>query len=327
MAMPSPRRLAPFSISRRLISPFTKRVVRSRPFSNMGLSSPSVLLGLLGLTGLVPALIRSTMALAVSSSVIRPLISRLSSTAMIACGLSEPPAIAMTGFPLMSSSLIATARSLSSAATTRPSLSTKRPSTSPTAPACFTSRSSFSVVVRVEHMRVHADLADADDVELGPLGQREHVLEALLAEQDLLILDRIGEERRRHEVAFGRGHFRQAVDHVERVGGAMARQRAQRQTNLHPAAGRAADISSSSRVRPWPTRRSPWLRRAPARRAGNARRPRPGCASGSKPAIDGGGETEQKSSSMGGRSWSRATHSGAPAFDEDPNQAGLAIRN
>src|SRR5690349_24408865 len=52
--MPRPRRLAPCSISRRLISPFTKRVVKSRPFSYMGLSSPSVLLGLLGLAGFVP---------------------------------------------------------------------------------------------------------------------------------------------------------------------------------------------------------------------------------------------------------------------------------
>jgi hypothetical protein len=82
----------------------------------------------------------------------------------------------------------------------------------------------------------HADLADvrvlllqradADDHHLRLAGEAEHVLHALLRQQRVLFLRVGGKVGHGQEIALAAGPFHQPVDHVERVGGKLARQAA-----------------------------------------------------------------------------------------------------
>jgi hypothetical protein len=68
---------------------------------------------------------------------------------------------------------------------------------------------------------------------IGGAGQREHRLQAALAQEHLLVLDAVGEERHRHEIALGAGDLGQTVDDVERVCGGVAGEAAEQRDEPH----------------------------------------------------------------------------------------------
>ena len=84
-----------------------------------------------------------------------------------------------------------------------------------------------------------ARLADADDEQRGRVGQIEHFADAELAQQHLLVVDGIGEERNRQQIGFRAGLFGKPMDHVERVGGKAPRQAAEQRDEFHPRTWRA----------------------------------------------------------------------------------------
>ena len=100
-----------------------------------------------------------------------------------------------------------------------------------------------------DQRRLALGRADADEHQVGGKRQVEHIADTALAEQDLAVFDRVGEEGHRHHIGLRAGSLRQPIDDVMRVGGEFPCEAAEERDEAHVARGRARQVLDARRQR------------------------------------------------------------------------------
>ena len=145
---------------------------------------------------------------------------------------------------------------------------------------------------RGDELRQRVDGADAHELQARRRGHLEDLAHAALLQQDLAVLDRIGEEGHRHHVGLRRGPLGQPVHHVVGIGGIVARQPAEQRDETHAPGVEPRQLLHRRRQRPAvPEADDPVLaaldlapekaraRRSPSARSGRPASPRSGATS------------------------------------------------